>query len=162
ERTSPASLRSRATSRVWSSRGLLLAPELFEALVTAAIPAVEFVTGFVLLVIVLVVVLSCIERPGRDNLRIDGARRELRLDLFIGLLRSLLLFLGAIEDRRAVLIAVVAELLVLHQRIDAVPIRIEQLGVRNLRGIVDDLDRLGVPGAAGRHLLISRILYRAA
>src|SRR3954470_1829931 len=158
EKTSQASPLSRATSRVWSSRGLLLAPELFETLIASAIPSVEFVARFVLLVIILVVLLGLVEGAGRDDLGIDGARRELCLDLLLGFLGELLLLLAAIEDRRAVLVAGVAELLVLHERIDVAPEHVEELGVGHLRRVVDDLHRLRVTGAAGRHLLVGRVL----
>src|SRR4051794_8438906 len=158
EKTSQASPLSRATSRVWSSRGLLLAPELFEALIAPAIPAVEFVARFVLLVIILVVLLGLVEGAGRDDLGVDGARRELCLDLLLGFLRELLLLLAAIENRRAVLIAGVAELLVLHERIDVVPEHVGELGFVPLRGAVDIPPRLCVTGAARRHLLVGGVL----
>src|SRR3954462_15526184 len=104
------------------------------------------------------IVLSRIKRVGLDDLGVDGARREFRFDLFLGVFSEFLLVLGAIENRGAVLIARVAELLILHQRIDVAPEYIEQLRVGDLGGIVGDFDRLGVTGAAGRYLLVGRIL----
>src|SRR5258706_5503512 len=138
-----------------------LAPELLEAPVAAAGVAVKLVAERVLLVVVLVVLLGGIEGSGRHDLGLDGLLEAL---LHLGLrgLGQALLRLVAVEDRRAVLVPHVAELAVLHQRIDVVPERVEQLLVTDLRRIVGYLDGLDVAGAARGDLLVGGILLAAA
>ena len=55
---------------------------------------------------------------------------------------------GVDEDLGPVLVADVTELPMSHERIDVAPEVIEQLVVGHDGGVEDDLDRLGMPGAA--------------
>jgi hypothetical protein len=61
------------------------------------------------------------------------------------------------EDRRAVLVAAVAELPIDDGRIDVDPEDVEQLLVRDLLRVVDDLDGLGVAGVVVGDLLVGRV-----
>src|SRR5690606_28400501 len=65
------------------------------------------------------------------------------------------------ENRRAIHVAGIAELPVLREGVDIVPEDVEQFLVRDLRRIVDDLDRFRMSGAAARHLVIGRVRYLA-
>src|SRR5262249_57090681 len=67
------------------------------------------------------------------------------------------LFVAVIEDRAAVLVAMVAKLSILRQGIDVVPEYVEELVIANLGRVADDLHRFGVAGAAARHLLVAGI-----
>src|SRR6185295_5443647 len=121
----------------FSCRSRLLAaaaPELREPLIAAAAVAVELVAERILLVVVLVVFLGGVELRGRCDLRLDGLLEAL-LHLGPGGFGQALLRLVVVEDGRAVLVARIAELAVLHQRIDVVPEGVEQLLVADLRGI---------------------------
>src|SRR5262249_22668297 len=71
--------------------------------------------------------------------------------------RQRALLVAVIEDRAAVLVAVVAELPILRQRIDVVPEHVEQLLIAHLGRVVHDLHRFGVAGAAARHVLVAGI-----
>src|SRR5205085_810689 len=97
-----------------------LAPELLDACVAATAEAVVLVADRILLVVVLVVVLGRPERAGRDDLR-DDRLAELLFVPRLGRFGRRLFDRIPIEDRRAVLRAVVAELRVRGQRIDVVP-----------------------------------------
>ena len=66
------------------------------------------------------------------------------------------------ENHGAILIADVAELPVLHSRIDVMPEILQRLFVGDFGGIVDPAHRLGVARAAGTHLFVGRILRLAA
>src|SRR5439155_13189764 len=107
-------------------------------------------------VVVLVVVLGLVEWSGRYNLGLD---RLLEARLIFGLrgLRQALLLVVVVEDRRAVLVAAIAELAVLRERIVVVPEHVEELFVGDLGRVVDDLDRLGMAGAAAADVIIGRI-----
>src|SRR5262249_59099346 len=111
--------------------------------------------------IILMIVLGLVERPGRDDLRLNRLL-EAALHQRLGSLRRRALRLVVIEDRGAVLVAHVAELPVLRERIDVVPENIEKLVVAHLRGVKGDLYRFGMPGAAVRHLLVGGIGGAAA
>lgn len=95
------------------------------------------------------VVLGLVERAGRDDLRLDWLF-EAALHQCLGALRRRPLLVVVIKDCRAVLVADVAELAVLRERIDVVPENVEKLVVAYLRQVVSDLDRFGMPGAAVR------------
>ena len=66
------------------------------------------------------------------------------------------------EDRGAVLRADVVALLIRRGRIVQAEEEVEDVVVRDLRRIEDDLDGLGVAGAAALHVLVARIRERAA
>src|SRR5262245_22965262 len=140
---------------------LLLAPQLLEPRVASAIEAVELIADRILLVVVLVILLRLVERSRRHDLGLDRLLEALG-DLSLRRLRQHPLLLAVIEDRAAVLVAVVAELAILRQRIDVVPEHVEQLLVAHLDRVVDDLDRLGMSGAAVRDLLVAGIGDAAA
>ena len=131
--------------------------------VAAAAGPVVVVAHRILLVVVLVVFLGRPELGRRDDRRDDRLLERLRL------LERRLRRLGGCRCSSlctkiagAVLRADVAELAVLHRRIDVVPEDVEQLLVADLLRVVDDLHRLGVAGAAGRDLLVGRVLRLAA
>src|SRR5262249_17135828 len=130
---------------------LLLPPQLLEPRIAPAIKAIKFIADGILQVVVLMVFLGFVERPGRYDL---GCNRllEALLDNRVGGFRLRTLLLTTIKDRAAVLIAVVAELPILRQRIDIVPEHLEQPAIAHLRRIVHDLHPLGMAGAAMRHL----------
>src|SRR5260221_12475896 len=62
-----------------------------------------------------------------------------------------------IEDRAAVLVAVIAELPILRQGIDVMPKHVEELVITHLGWPVYDLHRFGMPGAAVRDLRVPGI-----
>ena len=66
------------------------------------------------------------------------------------------------EDRGAVLRADVVALPVRRGRIVEAEEEVEDVAVRDLRRIEDDLDGLGVAGAAGFHVLVARVRECAA
>ena len=83
---------------------------------------------------------------GRD-FRDDLARPQPRgLDVGDGVQRDALLLVVGVEDRRAVAGADVVALPVLRRRVVDLEEELQQRPVVGLRGVVDDLDRLGVPG----------------
>src|ERR1051325_9222179 len=136
-------------------------PHLRQPLVPPAVVPVELVPHGVLLVVVLVVVLGGPERRCRPDLG-PHARLQHRLRLPLRREREPLL-LGVVgEDGRPVLLPVVAELRVRRQRVDVVPVDVQQLLVRHLARVVQHLHRLCVAGEAGRHLLVRRVLAVAA
>src|SRR5579864_6120555 len=106
--------------------------------------------------IILVIGLCRIETLERNDLRHDRAGKYLRLiELRDVGLRDAFLFVIRIEDRRSVLSTFIGALTV--QLSGIVRNRKEyaqQLTIGDLRGIVDNLDRLGVPGVAGTHKLV--------
>src|SRR5262249_59648339 len=82
-----------------------------ETLVAAAAVPVEAVANRVLPIVALMVVLCSVERRRRNDLRDDRARYPQRFGrLLLRLFGESLLFLVVVEDRRAVLVAAVAEL----------------------------------------------------
>src|SRR5262245_22572733 len=151
----PASKRRRSTMALILF-ALGLAPQLLEPRVASAIEAVEPIADRILLVVVLVILLGIVERCRRHDLGLDRLLEALG-DLSLRCVRQGPLLLAVIVDRAAVLVAVVAELAILRQRVDVVPEHVEQLLVAHLGRVVDDLDRLGVSGAAARDLLIAGI-----
>src|SRR3989442_19257 len=86
----------------------------------------------------------------RDDRSLEALRRGLE-DVFRRFGQSLLGRIS-VEDGRAVLGAVVAELPVGLGRIDVVPEDVEQLGVGDPPRVVLDLDRFGVTRGARRDL----------
>src|SRR5262245_4639337 len=151
----PASKRRRSTMALILF-ALILAPQLLEPGVASAVETVEPIADRILLVVVLVVLLRHVERSRRHDLGLDRLL-EAPGDLGLRGLRQRPLLLAVIEDRAAVLVAAVAELAILRQRIDVVPEHVEQLLVAHLGRVVDDLDRLGMSGAAVRDLLVAGI-----
>src|SRR3989442_4865512 len=138
-------------------------PRRPERLGPAAVELLEPVRDRVLLVEVLVVLLGGIELGGRHDLGDDQPLD--RLGLHQRFLRSLgkpLLRLVVVEDGRAVLESIVTELPVRRGWINVVPEDLQELGVADLGGIEEDLDRLRVAGLPGRHVLVGRILLHAA
>src|SRR5262245_62553355 len=134
----------------------LRAPDLLEARVASAAVPVEAVAERVLLVVVLVVFLGAIEGARGDDLRLHRDA-ELLLHRGEGGLGGLPLRGVVDEDRRAVLGADVAELPIGDGGVDVVPVDVEELLEADPRRVVDDLDRLGVAGAARGHLLVAGV-----
>src|SRR5690606_18801467 len=125
---------------------------------TSARELVEVVPHRIALVVILVVILGRVELRGRDDLRDDRAwQLAALLELPLRALCELALLLVVIEDRAAVLLAAIAELPAGIDRIDVAPKHAEQRLVAHDVRIVLDLDGLGVPGIAARHLLVLRI-----
>src|ERR1700737_3577389 len=118
-----------------------VAPELLQAGVAATPLPGTVVPERILLVEVLVVLLGRKKRRGRGDLRHDFPLEARHLfDPLLRLLGGFPLRLVLVEDRRAVLRAVVAELAVGLRRIDVVPEDLEQLLVGNLGRVVSYLD----------------------
>src|SRR5262245_45530960 len=135
---------------------VLLAPQLFEPGIASAIEAVEFVEDGILHVIILMVLFGFVERAGRNDGGSNGLLEAFRNRRLRGFSQHTLL-VAVIEDRAAVLVAVVAELPILRQRIDVVPEHVEQLLIAHLGRVIHDLHRFGVAGAAARYLLVAGI-----
>src|SRR5215468_10068538 len=135
---------------------VLLAPQLLEPGVAAAIEPVELIANGILQVVILMILFGLVERPGWDDRRLDRLLEALLHRRLRGF-RQRPLLLAMIEDRAAVLVAVIAELPILRQRIDVVPKRVEQLVIAHLGRVVHDLHRFGMPGAAVRDLLVAGI-----
>src|SRR3989454_7154545 len=152
-----------AAGAIGATRLFFFPPELLEPLGPAAVELVEPVPDRVLLVEVLVVLLGGIELRGRHDL---GDDRPLeRLGLHQRLLRFLgqpLLRLVVVGGGPAKLVPIVAEMPVRRGWINVVPEDLQELGVADLGGIEEDLDRLRVAGLPGRHVLVGRILLHAA
>ena len=80
----------------------------------------------------------------------------------LGPLRRRLLILVGDEDDGTVLRPRIAELPRAAGRVGVVPVRVEKPFVRNLHGVVDHLDRLGMPGDPHLHLFVTRLLCLTA
>src|SRR5215831_20847078 len=63
-----------------------------------------------------------------------------------------------VEDGGAVLGPVVAELPILLRRVYVMPEHVEELFVTHQFWVIDNLDRFCMAGAAGRYLVVGRIL----
>src|SRR6516162_7454518 len=135
---------------------VLLAPQLLEPGVAAAIEPVELIANGILQVVILMILFGLVERPGWHDRRLDRLLEALLHRRLRGF-RQRPLLLAMIEDRAAVLVAVIAELPILRQRIDVVPKHVEQLVIAHLGRVVDDLHRFGMPSAAVRDLLVAGI-----
>src|SRR3989475_12816182 len=127
------------------------APQLRQAPVAAARHAIHPVLDRILAVVVLVILFRRVERPSPDDLG-DDRPPEALLERPTRRRGHAVLRGVAIENRRAVLGAVVAELTVGLGRIDVVPERVYQPLVRDRAGIVYHLHRLEVSRLAGGHL----------
>src|SRR5882757_705808 len=112
---------NRVRRSIISAVSLFRAPDLLQPLIAAAVPTVEFILGRVLQIEILVVVLGLEERAGVDDLGIDRFL-QFGLDLRLRGLRQFTLLLAAHKDRRAVLLAAVAELRVANERVDVAPV----------------------------------------
>ena len=144
-------------------RGSGGAPDFLEAALAAAVLVVSRIAERVHLAVVLVVLLRGIELRQRNDLGDDlSFEARLLFELRLRGERRGLLRLAGVEDRRAVLRSVIAELAVLLRRVDVVPVDLEKLLVRDLCRIERDLRRFGVAGAARRNLLVGRVDRRAA
>src|SRR5580704_12434364 len=108
---------NRVRRSIISTVSLVAAPDLFQPLIAATIPPVEFIFSGILQIEILVIFLGRIEWSGLHDLRINRLL-EFGLDLFLGRFCQFPLFVIVHENGGAILIAVVAELLVLHGRID--------------------------------------------
>src|SRR6516165_6354739 len=126
---------------------VLLAPQFLEPGVASAIEAIEFVADGILHVVILMVLFGFVERAGRHDCGLDRLLEAFRNRRLRGF-RQRALLVAVIEDRAAVLVAVVAELPILGQRIDVVPEHVEQLLIAHLGRVVHDLHCFGVAGAA--------------
>jgi len=106
--------------------------------------------------IILVIGLCRIEASERNDLSYDRAGKYLRLiELRDVGLRDSLLFIIRIKDRRSILSTFIGALTVqLRGIVRNREEYAQQFAIADLRGIVDDLHRLGVPGVAGAHQLI--------
>src|ERR1700756_841694 len=135
---------------------VLLAPQLFEPGVASAIEPVEFIANRILQVVILMILLGLVERTGRHDRRLDRLLEAL-LNRRLRGFRPRPLLVAMIEDRAAVLVAVIAELPILRQEIDVMPKHVEQLVITHLGRVVYDLHRFGMPGAAVRDLLVAGI-----
>src|ERR1051325_258536 len=126
-------------------------------------PAIEMagIAVRIPLQVILVVVLGRPELAERHDLCRDRAR-PLRPRALHGALRGLALLLIVVEDRGAVLRPDVVALAVRRGRVVQAEEVVEDRVVRDLRRIESDLQRLGVAGAAGLHVLVARVLQRAA
>src|SRR6185312_5486598 len=120
-----------------------LAPDLLEALGTAAAPFVVLVSDRILVVVILVVVLRRREGRHRKDLGCH-LLLEAVFDLLLGLFGERLLLVIADEHDALIGAALVAELSVGVERVDIVPVMIEQLGVGDLGWVVGHLDGLFV------------------
>src|SRR5215831_14731205 len=135
---------------------VLLAPHLLEPGVASAIEPVEFIANRILQVVILMILLGLVERTGRHDRRLNRLLEAL-LHLRLRGFRQRALLVAMIEDRAAVLVAVIAELPILRQGIDVVPKHVEQLLIAHLGRVVHDLHRFGMPGATVRDLLVAGI-----
>src|SRR5215831_13665109 len=135
---------------------VLPAPQLLKPDVASAIETIEFVADGILHVVILMVLFGFVERPGWHDCGLERLLEAL-LNRRLRGFRQRPLFVAVIEDRAAVLVAMVAELPILRQGIDVVPEYVEELVIANLGRVVDDLHRFGVAGAAARHLLVAGI-----
>src|SRR5438552_16251834 len=109
------------------------------------------------------IVFRLVERRRRSDLGHDRARKlSARRQLRLRLLGDSLLLVAVIENRRTVLGADVRALTVQRRRIVILPEDVEQLLVRHLRRIVDELNHFGVSRASAAHILIGRVLERPA
>jgi hypothetical protein len=108
------------------------------------------------------VLLGLVERPGRRDLSLDRLLLEARLHHSLRGLSEAALLVVMIKDRSSILVAVIAELPVLRQWIDVVPEHVQELLIADLRGVVDDLDRLGMTCPPARDLFITWIGGSAA
>src|SRR5437763_462703 len=130
------------------------APELLQAGVAAAAKAVTLVASGALFVAVLVILLGGIGRRRRDRPRHDlSLETRLLFELAFGGFGGVPLRVVQVEDRRAVLVSVVAELSAALQRVHVVPEDLQQLLVGDLRGVERDLDRLRMPRRSGGDFL---------
>src|SRR5262249_17812847 len=99
------------------------------------------------------------ERPGRADLGDDLARPQSgRVDVGDRVLRDPLLLIAGVEDRRAIARPDVVSLTVLRRRVVNLEEELQQVAVRSLRRIEDDLDRLSVCSV----LAIRRVRHVAA
>src|SRR5262249_1713938 len=105
---------------------VLLAPQLLEAAVASPIEPGEFISNRILKVVILLMLFGLVERTSRHNRRLDRLLEAL-LNRRLRGFRQRPLLVAMIEDRAAVLVAVIAELPILRQRIDVVPEHVEQL-----------------------------------
>src|SRR6202521_448759 len=128
---------------VWMHRLGRLAPDLGESLGPAAAPFVVLVTDRILVVIILVVVLGGSEGRGRHNLRRDFLFEAIG-DFLLGLLGQSLLLVVVREDDALISGPLVTELAFGIERVDIVPVMVEQRRVADLGGVVGHPDRLFV------------------
>src|SRR5262244_150498 len=115
---------------------VLLAPQLLEPGVAAAIEPVELIANGNLQVVILMILFGLVERPGWHDRRLDRLLEALLHRRLRGF-RQRPLLVAMIEDCAAVLVAVIAELPILRQRIDVVPKHVEQTVIAHL-GRVDE------------------------
>src|SRR5260221_734592 len=137
---------------------VLLAPQLFEPRVASAIEPVEFIANGILQVVILMILLGLVDRTGRHDRRLDRLLEALLNRRLRGFRRRPLL-VTMIEDRAAVLVAVIAELPILRQGIDVMPKHVEQLVIAHLGWVGYDLHRFGMPRSALRDLLVAGIVW---
>src|SRR5580704_9112902 len=113
--------------------------------------------------VVLMVTLGLVESLQRHHLSHNGARKDFGLVQLgnVGL-GNVFLFVTAIEDLRAILRAFVGTLTVQFGGIVGDGEKnAQQLAIRNLRGIEDDLDRLRMTSGTGADDLVLRSKRRA-
>src|SRR2546430_12967312 len=110
---------------------VLLAPYLIEPRVASAIEPVEFIANGILQVVILMILLGLVERTGRQDRRLDRLLEAL-LNRRLRGFRQRPLLLAMIEDRTAVLVAVIARLPILRQGIDVMPKHVDLLAIAPL------------------------------
>lgn len=143
---------------LWLAR--FVAPECLKAGITAALKTIELVLQRVFYVVILVVFFGGIECRGFGDFRMDACVEFLR-HAFLARSSKSPLFYIVIENRRAILVAIIAKLAVRFRRIDVVPKDRQQRLVADLLGVVNDLHRFDVAGAAGGNLLVRRVFHPA-
>src|SRR5665647_3551657 len=146
-----------ARRSIISTVSLMWAPDLLQPLIAAAVPTIEFIFRRILLVEILMIFLGRVERSGLDDLCIDRLL-ELDFDLLLGGFRQLPLFIVVEEDRGSVLRAVIAELLVLHGRIDRVPVIGQQLLIGHDLGVIDPVSYTHLRAHETDSYLVCRLL----
>ena len=92
-----------------------------------------------------------------DDLGLDARQLAARQQGIAAALGGLALGFVLPVDAAAILAADVAELAVLHRRIDVAPEVVEQLPIADLLRVVGHANRLGVSGTAGADLFIGGI-----
>src|SRR5262252_5738180 len=105
---------------------VLLAPQLLEPGVAAAIEPVELIANGILQVVILMILFGLVECPGWHDRRLDRLLKALLHRRLRGF-RQRPLLLAMIEDRAAVSVTVIADLPILRLMIDVVLKHLDQL-----------------------------------
>src|SRR5712692_3395136 len=141
---------------------MLFSPDLRDACITATARPIVLVANRIFLVVVLMVFLGRIKGAGRYDFGVDPGKTAALFQSRLAGFGRKPLCVALVKNSRAVLVADVAELPVLHGRIDVTPEIIQELFVCDLLRIVGYTHRLGMTGAAVADLFIGRVADRAA